>query len=56
MVPKPIPDEYRAATPYMIVSDGAKAIEFYKRAFGATELVRLADDTGKALAQLLEVK
>ena len=55
MVPKPIPDEYRAATPYMIVSDGAKAIEFYKRAFGATELVRLADDTGKVMHAELRI-
>jgi PhnB protein len=52
---KPIPDEYRAATPYMIVSDGAKAIEFYKSAFGATELVRLADDTGKVMHAELRI-
>ena len=39
---KPIPDGYRAVTPYLIVDGGAKAIDFYKRAFGATELLRMA--------------
>ena len=44
---KPIPDGYHTATPYLIVSGAAKAIEFYKQAFGAKELMRLADPTGK---------
>src|SRR5271155_1415669 len=55
MAVKPIPDAYRAVTPYMIVSDGAKAIEFYKSAFGATEVVRLADDTGKVMHAELRI-
>ena len=37
---KPIPDGYHTVTPYLIVKDAAGAIEFYKRAFGATELYR----------------
>ena len=37
---KPIPDDYRMATPYLTVDDAARAIEFYKRAFGATEVMR----------------
>ncbi len=49
MTVKPIPDAYRTATPYLIVNDAASAIEFYKKAFGATELVRLADPTGKVM-------
>lgn len=32
---KPIPNGYHTATPYLIVDDGARAIEFYERAFGA---------------------
>ena len=32
--------EYHRAIPYLFVRDGARAIEFYKQAFGATELVR----------------
>ena len=49
MTVKPIPDAYRTATPYLIVNDAASAIEFYKKAFGATELIRLADPTGKVM-------
>src|SRR5436309_15497214 len=45
--PKPIPTGYEAATPYLCVRGAARAIEFYKQAFGATELARLADPNGK---------
>ena len=55
MKPKPIPDAYRTATPYIIVNDATKAIAFYKRAFGATELVRLADATGKVMHAELRI-
>ena len=37
------PDGYHAITPYLIVKGGAKAIDFYKRAFGAQEIMRMAD-------------
>ncbi len=40
MAVKPIPDGYHSVTPYMIVKGAAKAIDFYKNAFGATELMR----------------
>ncbi len=38
---KPIPEGYHSVTPYLIVKGGAKAIDFYKKAFGATELFRM---------------
>jgi PhnB protein len=41
-----VPKGYHTATPYLIVRDGAAALDFYARAFGATELFRHADDTG----------
>jgi PhnB protein len=44
---KPIPDGYHTATPYLILNDAAKAIEFYKRAFGAAELARFPAPGGK---------
>ncbi|MEP6536583.1 MAG: VOC family protein [Bryobacteraceae bacterium] len=44
---KPIPDGYRGATPYLTVRNAADAIDFYKKAFGATELLRLASPDGK---------
>ena len=43
----PVPAGYHTATPYMIVNGAAKAIEFYKNAFGATELMRIAQPNGK---------
>ena len=41
------PEAYHTATPYLIIKDAASAIEFYKKAFGATELERIADAEGK---------
>jgi PhnB protein len=37
MAVKPIPEGYTSVTPYLTVDDGKGAIEFYKRALGATE-------------------
>ncbi len=34
---KRIPDGYHTATPYLYIKGAAKAIEFYKKAFGAVE-------------------
>jgi PhnB protein len=36
-------------TPHLVCSDAAKAIDFYKQAFGATELMRLPAPDGKLL-------
>ena len=44
---KPIPNERQALTPYVIVKDAAKAIDFYKKAFGATEAMRLSEPGGR---------
>ena len=38
---KPIPDGFHNLTPHLVVTDGAQAIEFYKKAFSAQELSRL---------------
>src|SRR2546423_1662739 len=46
---KPIPDGYHSLTPYLYLRDGAKAIEFYKKAFGATELFRMPGPDGKSI-------
>ena len=43
----PIPEGCRTVTPYLIMTDAAKAIPFYKEAFGAQELVRLPLPNGK---------
>jgi PhnB protein len=47
MAVKPIPEGYHTATPYLIIEGAADAIEFYKRAFGATELFRFPAPDGK---------
>lgn len=49
-MPKPvkaIPDGYTAVTPYITVKGAAQAIEFYKKAFGAEEVLRLDAPDGK---------
>ncbi len=43
----PIPEGYEGATPYLCINDAAKAIDFYKQAFGATELMRMPEPSGK---------
>lgn len=55
MTVKSIPDENRTATAYFIVHDAAAAIEFYKAAFAAKELVRLADPGGKVMHAELRI-
>ena len=47
MAVKPIPEGYHTATPYLIIEGAADAIEFYKQAFGATELFRFPAPDGK---------
>ena len=47
MAVKPIPEGYHSVTPYLIIKGAADAIEFYKKAFGATELFRFPAPDGK---------
>jgi uncharacterized glyoxalase superfamily protein PhnB len=46
---KPVPAGYHTVTPRMFVRGAANAIEFYQQAFGATELGRSADPSGKII-------
>lgn len=43
---KPIPDGYHSITPYLIIKGAAQAIDYYKKAFGATEIMRMAGPDG----------
>jgi PhnB protein len=43
---KPIPEGYHTVTPYLAVDGAADAIEFYKKAFGAKETVRMDGPDG----------
>lgn len=44
---QPIPPEYPGVTPYLSVRNASSAIEFYKKGFGATELMRLPGPDGR---------
>ncbi|MDX6506035.1 MAG: PhnB protein [Gaiellaceae bacterium] len=47
MAVKPIPEGYHSLTPYLAVEDAARAIDFYKDAFGAQETIRMPGPDGK---------
>jgi len=46
---KPIPDGYYTVTPYLITKGAGNALDFYKKAFGATELMRMPTPDGKVM-------
>ena len=47
MAIKAIPDGYHSVTPYLVVGGAARALEFYKKAFGAEETVRMPGPDGR---------
>jgi PhnB protein len=55
MAVKPIPEGYHTVTPYLAVDDAAEAIEYYKKAFGAKERVRMEAPGGKIGHAELEI-
>ena len=55
MAVKPIPEGYHAITPYLAVDDAARAIDFYKQAFGAKERMRMPAPEGKIGHAELEI-
>ena len=44
---KSIPDGYHSVTPYLIVDDATRALDFYKKAFNAVELLRMPAPDGR---------
>jgi len=46
---KPIPEGMRSLTPHLVCDGAAAAIEFYKKAFGATEVTRLPAPDGRLM-------
>jgi PhnB protein len=44
---KPVPEGYHTVTPYLVLRNATKAIDFYKRAFGAKEVNRMEGPNGK---------
>ncbi len=52
---KPIPDGYHAITPYLMVKEAAKAIDFYKKVFSAQERMRMPGPGGKIMHAELQI-
>ena len=46
---KPVPTEFHTLTPHIVVKDAKKAIEFYKKAFGAKQTTPLLMHDGKVM-------
>ena len=42
-----IPKGYNSVTPYLVIKGAAEAIDYYKTVFGATEVMRMADPSGR---------
>ena len=55
MTVKPIPEGYHSITPYLIVKGAAEALEFYGKAFNATEVMRLPGPGGKVMHAELQI-
>ena len=52
---RPIPEGFHSVTPSLVVRDGAKAIEFYKKALGAQEIMRMPGPDGKIMHAELKI-
>jgi|SRR6185503_2507847 PhnB protein len=52
---KPIPDGYYTVTPYLITKGAGNALDFYKKAFGATELMRMPTPDGKVMHAEIQI-
>src|SRR5258708_16157526 len=52
---KPVPEGYRTMTPNLVCRNAARAIEFYKSAFGATELRRAPGPNGEIMHAELQI-
>lgn len=54
-MPQPVPEGYHTITPYLAVDSATEAIDFYKRAFGAKERVRMDGPQGSIMHAELEI-
>ena len=52
---KKIPDGYHSVTPYIVLDDAAGAVEFYKKAFGATERSRMPSPDGRLMHAEIQI-
>jgi uncharacterized glyoxalase superfamily protein PhnB len=54
-VAKPIPDGFNTLSAHIVVKDPAKAIDFYKKAFGAEEIFRMPSPDGGVMHAELRI-
>jgi PhnB protein len=47
MAVKAVPEGYHNVTPYLVIKGAAQAIDFYKKTFGASEIMRMDDPSGR---------
>ena len=52
---KPVPDGYHNVTPYLFIRGAARAIDFYKKIFGAVELMRMPGPIGQVMHAELKI-
>ena len=52
---KPVPEGYHTITPSLVIKDGARAIEFYKKAFGAKEIYHMDSPDGTLMHAELQI-
>lgn len=52
---KPIPDGMHVVTPHLVVGGAAKAIEFYRKAFGAVEELRVPGPDGMLMHAMIRI-
>jgi len=52
---KPIPDGFHTLTPHLVMKDASKAIDFYKKAFGAEEIARMPGPGGKIMHAMIRI-
>ncbi len=52
---KAVPDGMHTVTPHLVIAGAADAIEFYKKAFGATELHRMPGPNGKIMHACIKI-
>jgi PhnB protein len=52
---KPIPDGMHTVTPHLVCAGAAEAIEFYKKAFNATERMRMPGPGGKLMHAMIQI-
>jgi uncharacterized glyoxalase superfamily protein PhnB len=52
---KPIPQVMHSVTPHLVCAGAANAIEFYKKAFNAVEMLRLPGKDGKLMHAMLRI-